>query len=325
MMSPRRMMRMTMTLNELEKLFSGLSTDVCGHQKKIEWPCPLGVYYGLNSSGQKRLSFLSSRPAPKLISTKQLDVMQIREADSIYWTCFDLRETKANNVFYVFCFSLLAAIKNATTENDAIIRLKKRYMAWKSLFERPSSANTLSREAAQGLFGELYFIKKILSQTTSLQTCIRAWRGPNNDSKDFSLHDTWYEVKTIGSNSISVKISSLGQLYSAIDGHLVVIKAELMSSEFSNGESSIGELFDYILNNLYDEDVEKLFLDKMALLGVNTCDDECLSIKFDVKNISCYNVRKGFPLINAEDVGKLGIVDVSYSVLISAMESFKED
>ena len=95
---------MTMTLNELEKLFSGLSTDVCGHQKKIEWPCPLGVYYGLNSSGQKRLSFLSSRPAPKLISTKQLDVMQIREADSIYWTCFDLSETKANNVFYVFCF-----------------------------------------------------------------------------------------------------------------------------------------------------------------------------------------------------------------------------
>ena len=314
----------TITMIELEKLFSSIAAAETGYQKKVEWPCALGVYYGLNSEGRKRISFLSSQPAPKLVATRQLNVVQAREGDFAYWTCFDLTESKANKVFYSFCSSLLDAVKNVSDESEAAKRLKQRYLAWKSLFERQSSG-ALSREVVQGLFGELYFLKKVLAQTNGLSTCVKAWSGPDNASKDFSLNGTWYEIKTVGVNSVSVKINSLGQLCSTTDGHLVVIKAELMSPEFSNGESSVGELFDYILNNLNDEDSEKLFMSKMSSFGINSFDDECLSAKFDVKNVSSYKVGDGFPLIDADEVGKHGIVDVSYSVLISAIEPFKED
>ena len=69
---------------EFETLFNDLPGSLAGSQKKIHCDTALGVYYGISSDGCLRLSFLSTTPAPKLESTKQLSIFQGRESEGIY-------------------------------------------------------------------------------------------------------------------------------------------------------------------------------------------------------------------------------------------------
>lgn len=308
---------------EFEKLYDGLTEGLAGCQKKIDWDTALGVYYGISSEGFLRISFLSSMPAPKLEPTKQLSVFQGRESEGVYWTSFDLREVKAKKVFYSFCANLLDALQTEKNEIEALKLLKNRYAMWKSMFKKEFS-NKLSREETQGLFGELYFLKNCLSKKLPIAECIRAWSGPDKTSKDFAIGKTWYEIKTIGANSICVKINSVAQLSSSVEGHLVVIKVEKMSPEFQKEDSSIGELFNYVLKNIDGEETEALFIAKIASYGIDVAGDESMNCKFDVKSVDQFTVSEGFPRIEESYVNDLGVFDVSYSLLVSALSEYKE-
>lgn len=308
---------------EFEKLYDGLTEGLAGCQKKIDWDTVLGVYYGISSEGCFRISFLSSVPAPKLESTKQLSVLQGRESEGVYWTSFDLRELKAKKVFCSFCANLLDALKSVENEFEALRLLKNRYSMWKSMFKK-EFVDKLSREETQGLFGELYFLKNVLSKNLSLSECVRSWSGPDKTSKDFSTDNTWYEIKTIGANSISVKINSVAQLSSSVSGHLVVIKVEKMSPEFNHSDSSIGELFNYVLEQIEDEETEALFIAKIASYGLDVSGNESMNCKFDVKSIDYFKVSEGFPRIEESYVNGLGIFDVKYSLLINTLSEYKE-
>lgn len=309
---------------EFETLFNDLPGSLAGSQKKIHCDTALGVYYGISSDGCLRLSFLSTTPAPKLESTKQLSIFQGRESEGIYWTCFDLKESKAKKVFFSFCTNLLDSLTSVNDESKALKLLKSRYAMWKSMFKK-EFANKISREVTQGLFGELYFLKTVLSKELSFANCIRAWSGPDKTSKDFSIEGTWYEIKTIGANSVGIKISSVGQLSSNVPGHLIVIKAEKMSPEFRKEDSSIEVIFNYILEHIDDEEAEALFIGKIASYGIDISGDESMACKFDVKSMESFNVTKDFPKIDESYVRNLGVFDVSYSLLLNAIKDFKEE
>ena len=119
-------------------------------------------------------------------------------------------------------------------------------------------------------------------------------------------------------------ISSLAQLSSEHDGHLLIIKAEAMSDQFSNGESSIGELFDYIFARINDETAEGIFLSKLSAFGFDSSDESFMS-KFDVKSMSAYKVSMGFPRLTERDIARPEICDVSYSLIINSLNDYMED
>ena len=62
---------------------------------------------------------------------------------------------------------------------------------------------------------------------------LRAWSGQELTHKDFSLGDTWYEVKAISRGKPTVRIASLEQLDSEMVGQLVVYPMEKMSEEYN--------------------------------------------------------------------------------------------
>ena len=308
---------------DFEKIYDSFTDELAGNQKRLDVNTVLGVYYGVSSDGYLRLSFLSSVPTPKLESTKLLKVYQGRESDNVYWTCFDLLQPEAKKVYFAFCATLIDAVKEIKDETEAISKLKKRYLTWKTMFKKELS-QSLSREVIQGLFGELYFLKNYLARQYSISECVKAWSGPDSTSKDYSMGNTWYEIKTIGANNLKVRISSLSQLSSSVNGHLVILKVEKMAPAFTNGESSIEELFKSILNLIDDEAIEGLFLSKLSSFGADIS-DESFSTKFDVKDVSLYKVDESFPKIKEEDIKYDEVCEVGYSLIVNSLKKFLEE
>lgn len=311
-----------MTIN-FEEYFRSLTQQFSGSQKKVSVNAPVGVFYGLSNEGYLRLSILSLRGGPQMESTKQLRVTQGEESKGVYWTCFDLLSKEAEPVFFSFCSNLLEAIEGAANESEALNKLKIRYIIWKSLFKKEATGN-LPLETVQGLFGELYFLKNYMFGKYGISASIRAWSGPDALSKDYAIGTDWYEIKTVGANSSCVHINSASQLASDNPGHLVIVRAEKMASEFSNGESSILELFEGILQDISDESVENLFTTKVASYGISIL-DPAFSVKFDVKDLILYSVANGFPRITQKEVPYSEITNVSYDISIAAIKQFTED
>ena len=308
---------------DFESMYGSLTNELSGNQKKLNIHSVIGVYYGLSKDGNYRIAFLSSSVAPKIESTKMLRVTQGEEAANTYWTCLDLLQHDAKKVFFTFCANLIDAVTDIYDEQKALYALKKRYITWKTMFRRDSS-NKLSKEVLQGLFGELYFMKKYMLDRFGAAVAVQAWSGPDFKSKDYAVDAEWFEVKTVGANTSTVHISSLAQLSSDHDGHLIVIKAEAMSDQFSNGESSIGELFDYIFAQINDETAEGIFLSKLSAFGFDSSDESFMS-KFDVKSMTSYKVSGDFPRLTEKDITRPEICDVSYSLIINSLKDYTED
>ena len=306
-----------------EDYFRSLTQQFSGKQKRIPINAPVGVFYGLSNEGYLRLSILSLRSGPQMESTKQLRVTQGEESKGVCWTCFDLLNKEAEPVFYSFCSNLLEAIEGAVDEAEALNKLKIRYIIWKSLFKKETTGN-VPLEAVQGLFGELYFMKKYMFRKYGISASIQSWSGPDALSKDYAIGIDWYEIKTIGASSSCVHISSATQLSSDFPGHLVIIRVEKMASKFSNGESSILELFGSILQTISDETVENIFSSKVASYGINIS-DPAFSVKFDVKALNLYSITNGFPRITLKEVPFPEITNVSYDISIAAIKRFAED
>lgn len=309
-----------MMMTRLEQLYQTLVESSKGNQKKIPITSCLGVYLGISTEGYIRLSFMSSVPAPKLDSTKLLKITQGQEEQNVYWTSFDLTQEDAKVVFFTFCEDMIRSITDIKEEMIALAFIKKRYLTWKSMFVKANNTQ-ISREVLQGLYGELYFLKNYMLKKYDVKTSICSWSGPNSTSKDFSLSDNWFEIKTIGNNVQNVHISSLTQLSSSIDGRLVIIKLEEMSDEFNNDNSNISVLLTQIIEQLHDEKYEELFLSKIS----NFClQDEYISRNYDVKSMNIYLVNDKFPRLTEKDISYPEISEVKYALLVNSLEQYKE-
>ena len=194
-----------MIMTDFQNLYNAFSETEYGIQKKLKFHAPLQVYYGCNQAGHFLLSFLSTVRVPKLESTKLINVVQVVESDNTYWLGFELLGAEAKSAFFAFSASLVHAIEGMKDEESALKSIKKRYISWKSLFKNERKTK-LSNELIQGLYGELYSLYFYIIPKHGIEKAINGWSGPDNTSKDFSIGTEWYEVKTIGANSNTVKI-----------------------------------------------------------------------------------------------------------------------
>lgn len=307
----------------LEEIYKSSVEELAGNQKRVFINSILGIYCGINKEGCLRISFMSKNVAPKMESTKLLRVVQGYESENVYWTCFDLLHNDARKVFFAFCDNLVETVTNVSSEYEALQLLKKRYSIWKIMFQHEKEKK-IPKELLQGLYGELYFLKNYMCEKYSADTAVQAWSGPDLKSKDFAVNDDWYEVKTAGANAVAVKISSLTQLSSSHNGHLVVIKVEGMSDQFESKDASVGEIFKDILSNLRDDDKKNIFMSKLCSYGFDISDDS-FNAKFDVKSMKIYSVKEGFPRLTEKDVPYDEICDVTYSLIINSLNPYLEE
>lgn len=304
-------------MNNFAEKFKQLEQDIVNEQRKIPLDSPLSVFYGVTSEKQFRLSFISSLVPFELESTKEIKVTQGKESEGVYWTCFDLLNEEAKEVFFIFCESLIESIVGEQDESKAINKIKDRYYSWKLLLK---TKGRMSYELYQGLYGELYFLYSEFAQQSSLEEAVMAWVGPDGYSKDFSVENNWFEIKTIGTSSTTVKINSLTQLDSEIDGKLVVITVEKMSDQFNTGLCGVHQLYEAILTNLNNPILKEEFVNKVLKYGYIDDDNALNNHKYEVKSIRYYKVDKDFPKLTRTNVNNPAFSNVTYEILINAIE-----
>jgi len=303
-----------------ETIFTELEMDIAGNQKKLNVSSALKVFYGINANGNFRLAFLSTISPPKLESTKTLKVSQGQESEKVFWSCFDLINSSAKQVFYSFCNDLVDSISEKTDEYKAFTALKNRFYSWKLMFKKDVS--TLSEENTKGLFGELYFLKNYMMTICDISTAIETWSGPDGASKDFSKGLDWFEIKTVAMTSPSVRISSITQLSSTKPGYLTVVRIEKMSEQYEDGQSSIAEIFRSIINEIDSDETKEKFITKLVSYGFDITDDSC-KMKLKVYSMNHYKVNDTFPRLLETDIKFQEINKVSYELIINTLEKFK--
>lgn len=309
-----------MTKNNFELMFSNLEKGIYNNQKKAVNDSKVKVYYGITKDGFARLSFLSTLKPPKIDSTKMLRVIQGEEGKGNYWTCFDLLNREFEKIFFMFCNDITSSIQNLENEVKELNTIKERFSIWKIMFKKVRSS--LSSEKEQGLFGELYFLDKYMIPKYGVENSVNSWTGPLSYNKDFSIDNTWYEIKTTSVNSTCVKISSLLQLSSDIPGNLSIIKIEKMSEEYNNGICSISDIFYKILKQINDCELQEKFVSKVLEYGFNP-ETDFQKNKYAVSNITIYKVDNDFPRLTEKDIKFQEIDNVTYEIIIKTIEKYK--
>lgn len=310
-------------MTDFRNIYNDLTNQTFGEQKRINIGSCLNVFFGYSFEGNLRLSFMSEMPPPAIKSTKILHVVQGRENTNTYWTSFDLLNSELKEAYLSFCENMIESVLDIADEQIALVSLKKRFATWMALFKK-NEGYDLPKEKLLGIFGELIVLKDIIATKYGINTAVQAWGGSDMHSKDFTISTTWYEVKTIGANKDKILISSLAQLSSDYSGHLILVRAESVSPEFTGKNSSLIEIINDIILEISDEDVETLFTSKIQNLGIDIMQNN-ITDKFEVKSIKSYKIVDGFPRITENDINYPEITDVTYSISTVAISKFEEN
>ncbi len=234
---------------------------------------------------------------------------------------FKLLNNQHRDIFSVLCEDLIASISNLTDETQLVKELLNRFGKWKSLFDKAASQEC-SPEEQRGLFGELFFIRKLLQNSTNFLNIINSWVGCEKAVRDFQSGTWSVEVKTTsGNNHQKIHISSERQLDTSNLENLFLYHLSL-EARHQSGET-LNEIVDSILEIL-GSDFTALNRFKSKLLTGGFFDHHRQfyeSIGYFIRDEAFYRVENDFPKIEEKDV-RNGVGDVKYSIIVSGCSSF---
>ena len=279
---------------------------------------PIDIYLGINELNQKSFVIITSGEIEEIESSKLINTdIRKREDDRVYIS-FDLLDNNMSDLFYKFCLDIIESTKKIP-EYEIVSFVNKRWNDWVNLFKNP--VNTiLGEKEIKGLLGELVFLNEYMFKNYGIDDGLNSWMGPDLAHKDFEIEDTWYEIKTVNQNSLTVKISSIDQLDSKNQGMLVIIRLEPTNVKKS----------DYITLNQYVESIKTklstkqllLFDRKLSYANYNY-EKEYDKYIYYVQELELYIVNEKFPRISKEMLPN-EIVRVSYEIAIDSIKSFEK-
>lgn len=228
-----------------------------------------------------------------------------------------LLNNQHKDIFTTLCEDLIKQVSDLTEKKELIKILMLRLEKWRLLFEKLGQQG-LSEEAQQGLFGELYFLRKFMKNHKNVESCINSWKGPEKATQDFQFADWAVEIKTThGKNQQKIHISSERQLDISIIPNIFLIHYSLEIRQ-KHGES-LNNVVENILEILSEKlPSYNLFQLKLLEAGYfnfhhHFYEEKCYSIRQE----NIYKVTKNFPKIVESDI-QAGVGDVSYSVILTS-------
>ncbi len=214
------------------------------------------------------------------------------------------------DIFIVFIEDIINSLLDINDSENALIIISKRINYWKKLFGK-FSTNLLTPQQQRGLFGELYFLNKLLIEKNNKQV-INAWKAPNGTNQDFYINAKTIEVKTTISNSQTIKISNEYQL--DISGLDKLFIAFYKLYEFPEGITLLSLINDIRMLLNSEIDLLNIFNVKLINLGVlPELEDEYNEIGYSVRGEKYYDVTSEFPKITALMVNE-SISKISYGI-----------
>lgn len=303
----------------MEKISERFSTfSAPNYFSRVDNKHSLEFHIGLDEHSRKSIEFRSSKiNARKVSGTNVIEVNQFKNSE--YYTIrFTLLDVEMEDLFVKFCEDLVEETRNLEPGVSGYEAVVDRYYKWRKMFVA-NKRSFLSESQIMGLIGEILFLKGNLADRIGLSAALKSWSGQELTHKDFSHEDTWFESKAISRSSMSVKISSLEQLDSDVDGELVVHSLEKMSEAYDG--ISLNKLI-FQTRDLFDTTEEKDdFMSKVCLQGYeyNTYYD---TFVYEVVAFYRFAVTDNFPKLTRKNVAN-AISKASYTLSLSEIINFE--
>lgn len=285
--------------------------------RRVDDTHPLDIFVGYNEDGFPRMAITDIGDMKRIESSKAIDVKIYRKLSGKVYICFDLLNQSVYSLFLTFCSDIIFSTRNIKKQN-IVEFITRRWDMWRTMFKKPYS-NLLTENEIKGLIGELIFLKFYMIPKYGEILAVESWMGPNMLHKDYEIYNTWYEIKSINSSSLTVKISSVEQLDSQEIGELVIVKMDKSNSQVEMCVT-LNRLVDEIQNLIKDFDTKIKFTCKLGEIGYYL-DEEYDSYNYKILDIDRYIVNNEFPKV-IKDSLKDGIVRVSYEIALNSIGKY---
>ncbi|MBO7054309.1 MAG: PD-(D/E)XK motif protein [Bacteroidales bacterium] len=296
-----------------------LSIPSIGQYKRVSATHPLDLYIGKDNNGRYSFEYKGTfEPNKKVRSTDIIDVGHYR-INSDTSIVLSLKDEKSLARFCSFCDDICEQTKSLPKgAKQGYVLVCNVYFAWQKMFKTQNEK--FSEEKIKGLMGELLFLRDVMIPMYGVDDSILSWSGPEKMKKDFSIGNTWYEIKTIDAGKPSVGISSIEQLESTTDGELVVFQLEKMSAQ-SQG-ITLNSLIDDIQKQILSVQIKDVFFSKLEKLGYhyNVLYDDYV---YNQNKMVEYIVDASFPRMK-KNVLPSAIIKASYELDLNELESYKK-
>ena len=277
---------------------------------------PFDVYLGTDQAGRKSLALLMNAKRERITSTKTINAQFFKRDDSKLMLCFSLEDDQLKDIFYKFCEDIIESTR-LNRKEDGFAPAIERWETWIKFFSKKSLP--LTENEILGLVGEIYFLKNIMIDKYGQDIALESYIGTDRAHKDFEVHDTWHEIKSIHNGVRSVKISSIEQLDSNVPGSLEIITFD-QSTETYVGNITLNKLISDFRSTL-DRKWQLLFDEKMR--KVSYLEDERYDeFNYFFVSIDGFIVTDDFPKLTKESLPS-GVTKASYEIDISAIQRFK--
>lgn len=248
---------------------------------------------------------------------------ELFEYNSSTFFSLALGNKKDWRLFKLLCQEIVSELEeHETQENAYLLKILSDILNRCGRFFSKSK-DSFTREEAVGLFGELYFLFKVVAPRFGLKSAITSWKGPMGFPQDFSVENTTIEVKTTESaHGRIIKISSIEQLcFLNFEGFLYVVT---INETAANGyKKSLRSLIAEIQNQCEIEKVDITdLMTKLDLVGYSESSTHAKK-EYTVIAEDIYAVRDAFPRILPSELPQ-GVVNVKYSINLNLCEQYKQ-
>ena len=289
--------------------------------QRVDVTNPVAWYVGLDEYSRYSLFVITETQPLALVSTKIMNLFIGSRRDGKYGITFSLIEKKSIDLFIHFCEDMISYTRNIKKVENAADSICSRYIQWQKAFIR-TECKLLSYEQIKGLIGELCFLKMEMIPRYGAQKAVESWSGIESTDQDFLCDDTWYEVKSTVSGSSSVKISSVEQLDTEMDGHLIVVTLD-KTSEADTSKITLNNMVDLVVESIPEKVLQERLMSRLLAYGYYF-DKAYDHTGFRYNGMSKYKVDQTFACLRKKQI-PISVQNAKYDLVLAAIEPFKED
>lgn len=232
-----------------------------------------------------------------------------------------LLDNDLNDIFTLFIQNILEDIVKCTTENEALRTTLNVISKWKKLFDK-INFNGLTQEQQKGLIGELLFFNYLLNNQKTSGSILNAWTGADFEDKDFIFGSVGVEIKLTSLKHPKIRITSERQLDTENLNELFLIL--YTTEEVRENGFTLNSLVEQVRKKILSIDERNFFDERLLLIGYRDNDREYYNKIYSLKKTFAFSITPGFPKIVKSQL-PLGLYNASYSIELSAVESFMID
>lgn len=233
-----------------------------------------------------------------------------------------LLDSASRDIFSVLCENLVHSVFTFDSEQMVIRTVVNQLVKWEALFKRNNSS-VLTPIEQQGLYGELYFLKRLLTKhKCNICNTLQLWVGADKSMRDFQGDGWAIEVKTSSANNCQKAIVNGERQLD--ETHLNNLYLFHLSVEVSreNGQSlcdMIDEIYESLIGNA---SAIAVFNAKLFEAGYSDCQKYIYESRcYKIRSEHFYDIRGDFPRIKENDL-RNGVSDIKYTISLSMCDDY---